>query len=94
MTGTTVGDQVDYVEFGVEDMRWVAGSGAGSVRPAEVFQQGNEGVNDDINRGYADPEQGGACDKDDVILKEVLDCGAGSVWELGRNRRVLARAPR
>lgn len=79
MTGTTVGNKTDNVELGVEDVRRVASSAPGPIRPTKVFEERDQSVNYDTDGCDTDLEERGTGDHDDVVLEKVLNGGAGAM---------------
>lgn len=79
MAGTAVRNETNDAEFGVQDMRRVTSGTSGPVRPAQVFQEGDQSINYDVDGCDTDFQEGGTGDDDDVVLEEVLDGGTGAM---------------
>lgn len=66
MGGTAIGGKCYDVDFGLEDMGWVARNA--SKGPGQVFEQGNERVEDERYRGCAELYDALACNDGNIIM--------------------------
>lgn len=77
---TALGDQLEDVEFGEEDVRGVGQDCLVGMR--EIFEEGQQRFEHDGDGGNANLDEGGARDGDDIILVEILGRIARSMGEL------------